>query len=191
MATIRPARQSDMRAVEHICRMTAGNLARTNDIIGEATAKTYSTYYIRECTDTCFVLADDTDTPVGYILCEPDYKRYRKVFRKKDVPAIYSIYKKDGVSAWFLPVPFSFFGRKYPAHLHIDILPEYQNKGYGRLLVNELLTELHKRQVKGVMLTADAENDGAIRFYKRLGFETVVCSKRINAIIMAKNIFGK
>ena len=150
MATVRKARKSDLKDVEYVCRMTAGNLARTNDIIGEATAKTYSTYYIRECLDTCFVLADGNNKPVGYILCEPDYKRFRKIFRKTDVPAIKKIYEEDGKKAWFLPVPYTLFGIKYPAHLHIDILDEYQNKGYGTLLLQALLTELENVGVKPI-----------------------------------------
>ena len=187
MAAIRKARKSDLKDVEYICRMTAGNLARTNDIIGEAIAKSFSTYYIRECTDTCFVLANDEDKAVGYILCEPDYKRFRKIFRKVDVPVIKSIHKKDGIGAWFLPIPYTIWGRKYPAHLHIDILDDYQNQGYGSLLIEALLNELKSRKAKGVMLTADSHNHGAIRFYKRFGFHTVVNVKNAG-IIMAKKL---
>jgi ribosomal protein S18 acetylase RimI-like enzyme len=168
--------------------MTAGEQAQTDEMTGEAIAKTYSTYYIRECTDTCFVLADDTDKAVGYILCEPDYKRYSRVFRRVDVPEIKKISKKEGRLAFFLPVPCTFFGKSYPAHMHIDILPEYQNKGYGSMLLNALLKELESRSVKGLMLTAGFDNAGAIRFYKRNGFKTVIKSKTINAIIMAKRL---
>ncbi len=188
MARIRKALISDLENVEYVCRMTAGNLACQNDVLGKAIAKTYSTYYICECADTCFVLADDEDKAVGYILCEPDYKRYRRVFREKYVPEIKKIHKGEGKKAYYLPVPFSFFGRWFPAHMHIDILPEYQNQGYGSKLLKTLLQELEDRGVKGIMLAAGAENKGAIRFYKRYGFKTVIKSKAINAIVMAKNL---
>ena len=185
MATVRKARKSDLKNVEYVCRMTAGNLARKNDIIGEATAKTYSSYYIRECIDTCFVLADDNDNAVGYILCEPDYRRFARIFPKTDVPIITEIYKKDGRSARLLPLPYCLWGRKYPAHLHIDILDEYQGKGYGSLLMEALLEELYCRKVTGIMLTADSDNYGAIRFYKRFGFHTIINVKNAG-IVMAK-----
>ncbi len=188
MAHIRPAELRDLEKVEYICRMTAGDLACTDEIIGKAVSKTFSTYYICECCDTCFILADENDDAVGYILCETDYKRYRKIFRQKYVPIIRDIHKKDGRDAWFLPIPFSLFGKKYPAHLHIDILPEYQNKGFGSKLIEALLIKLKAQGVKGVMLTANFKNSGAIRFYKRLGFKTVVSSKALNGIIMAKNL---
>lgn len=188
MATIRPVRLSDLPNVEYVCRMTAGTDARENEEIGLAVAKTFSTYYVCECTDTCFVLADDNDKTVGYILCEPDYKRFSKLFVKKYAPIIYKIRKENGLTAIALPIPYKLWGRKYPAHLHIDILDEYQNMGYGSMLIDTLLTELKKRNVKGVMLTASADNDGAIRFYKRLNFKTIVVSKKLNGIVMAKNL---
>lgn len=187
MATVRKARKSDLENVEYVCRMTAGEDAIADEAVGKAISKTYSTYYIRECTDTCFVLADDNDKAVGYVLCETDYRRFRKAFRKVDVPVVYSILRKMGILAWLLPVPYTFFGIKYPAHLHIDILPEYQNKGYGGILIKTLFEELESKGIKGVMLTADSHNTGAIRFYERLGFKTLVKSEAIRSIIMAKN----
>lgn len=188
MATIRPARLSDLKDVEYVCRMTAGEDARNNETIGLAVAKTFSTYYICECTDTCFVLADNNDKAVGYILCEPDYKRFGKLFVKKYAPEIYKIRKGNGLMAMALPFPYKLWGRKYPAHLHIDILDEYQNMGYGSKLIESLLSELKKRNVRGVMLTANSDNSGAIRFYKRLGFKTIMVSQMLKSIIMAKNL---
>ena len=82
MAEIRKLRKGEVYPVEYICRMTAGNLSKKEPIVGNRIAKMYSTYYARECYDTCFVVADDEDKPVGYILCEPDCKRYRKLYRK-------------------------------------------------------------------------------------------------------------
>ncbi len=187
MVRVRRALSSDLEAVQYVCRMTAGEEAQQNEAVGEVISKMYSTYYIRECADTCFVLVDD-DRVVGYILCEPDYKRYSCVFRKTDVPEIKRLSKKDGQLARFLPVPYSFFGKRYPAHLHIDILPEYQNQGYGSVLINTLLRELKSRGIKGVMLIASADNKGAIRFYERHSFETVIKSNSINAIVMAKKL---
>ncbi len=188
MATIRQARLTDTANVEYICRVTAGPGCRREPVVGNRVAKMYSTYYIRECADTCFVLADERDKAVGYILCEENYKKFQVKYRKIDVPTVFKMKKSDGVKAWFLPVPYLVFGKKYPAHLHIDILPEYQNKGYGKELVVTLLNHLKNRGVKGVMLTADSENTGAIRFYNRLGFETLVKSEKLNAIIMGKKL---
>ena len=51
-----------------------------------------------------------------------------------------------------------------------------------------LLDELKKRNVKGVMLTADSDNEGAIRFYERFGFKTLIRSEKLNGIVMAKKL---
>lgn len=187
MASVRKARESDLNSIEYVCKATAKGLDINNEAMGNAVAKTYSSYYVHRCLNTCFVLADDTDKAVGYIVCEPDFKRFRHVFRKTEVPVVWKIKKSMGMLAWFLPFPYTLFGKKYPAHLHIDILDAYQNKGYGTLLMNALLTELKREKTKGVMLITNSDNYGAIRFYKKFGFHTVISVKKA-ATIMAKNL---
>jgi len=59
---------------------------------------------------------------------------------------------------------------EYPAHLHIDLLPEAQGQGLGRRLIETLLDELAARGVVGVHLEMDPANEGAGAFYARLGF---------------------
>ena len=170
MAHIRKMRPSDLKEVEYVCRMTAGPVCQKDPVVGYRLARMFSTYYVRECYDSCFVLVDDNDKVVGYILCEPDYKRYRKIFRKIDVPEIKKLDKKSGNQAWLFPIPYTFFGMKYPAHLHIDILPAYQSKGIGSKLIKAFCDNLKEQNVKGVMLIVGTENEGARRFYERNGF---------------------
>lgn len=55
--------------------------------------------------------------------------------------------------------------------LSIAVLPEYQGKGIGELLVKVFLDESARRGLKTVDLTTDAiDNDGVNHFYKKLGF---------------------
>lgn len=173
MATIRRMRADDIKDVEYVCRMTAGELSINDEKIGRKMSKMFSTYYARECYDSGFVLVDESDKAVGYILCEPDYRRFRKIFRKIDVPEIYKLDRKCGLESWFFPVPYTFWGCKYPAHLHIDLLPEYQNGGYGSEMIQMLMADLKSKNVKGLMLITGIWNHGAIRFYKRNGFKTL------------------
>jgi ribosomal protein S18 acetylase RimI-like enzyme len=60
---------------------------------------------------------------------------------------------------------------RYPAHLHIDLLPVLQGKGVGRAMMNRLLADLRARGVPGVHLGVDARNLRAVGFYEHLGFE--------------------
>jgi ribosomal protein S18 acetylase RimI-like enzyme len=60
--------------------------------------------------------------------------------------------------------------KRYPAHLHIDILPEFQNKGWGPQLMETFLTKVKQMGADGVHLGMVRSNRGAKRFYERLGF---------------------
>ena len=65
------------------------------------------------------------------------------------------------------------FVKKYPAHLHINVLNVCQGQGTGTKLMDALKDELRSKGVKGLMLSCAADNDGAIRFYKRNGFKVL------------------
>ena len=61
----------------------------------------------------------------------------------------------------------------YPAHLHLDLLPELQGRGVGRGMMDRVLEDLATRAVPGVHLGADPRNTRAIGFYAHLGFLTL------------------
>ncbi|WP_169164961.1 GNAT family N-acetyltransferase [Cellulomonas taurus] len=61
---------------------------------------------------------------------------------------------------------------RYPAHLHIDLLPRAQGSGMGRRLIDAVVTELRARGVPGLHLGVAEANTGAIAFYDRVGFST-------------------
>lgn len=58
----------------------------------------------------------------------------------------------------------------YPAHLHIDLLPEFQRRGYGRELMGRFLAVLAGRGVAAVHLGMVTANTAARAFYDRMGF---------------------
>ncbi len=61
----------------------------------------------------------------------------------------------------------------YPAHLHIDLLPDQQRKGYGRLLMTTMLSALADRGAPAVHLGMVTTNRPARLFYDRLGFHEI------------------
>ncbi|THH33678.1 hypothetical protein EUX98_g588 [Antrodiella citrinella] len=66
-----------------------------------------------------------------------------------------------------------------PAHLHIDILPAYQRRGWGRKLIGTLVRWLeHEKGLQGVWLGMDVRNEDAAKFYKRLGFAPIEARRR-------------
>ncbi len=65
------------------------------------------------------------------------------------------------------------YGAEYPAHLHIDLLPEAQGQSWGRKLIQTLVVALREQGVSGLHLVAGADNTGAIAFYPRVGFTAI------------------
>ncbi|WP_214411136.1 GNAT family N-acetyltransferase [Sphaerisporangium fuscum] len=59
---------------------------------------------------------------------------------------------------------------RYPAHLHIDILPRGQGAGLGRGLMGTLIAALRSRRVRGLHLGVGSGNPGAHAFYLACGF---------------------
>ena len=71
---------------------------------------------------------------------------------------------------YFCPEPYE----RYPSHLHIDLLPRAQGRGYGRRMIEQVLNALRRRQSPGVHLGVSERNTRAIAFYRRLGFHELI-----------------
>ncbi len=185
MPHIRPAEDRDLKDIEYVCRMTAGPQSRLREEVGRKIALTYSTYYARAEQETSFVL-EDNGKAVGYILCAPDYSKYVKGYRKNEVKKLWKIAKWQSVTAFFLPFGYLPFKNRYPAHLHIDLLDDYQSKGYGSQMVDALLEKLKSMDVPGIMLIVDKDNTGAQRFYQRKGFRKI--TSLLGGVVMAQEL---
>lgn len=168
--SIRKMTAQDIPAVEHICLATAAPALRRNAEASECTLLQYNRYYTRCCLSDCFVCTDAADRAVGYILCAPDFDAYRAEFRKTECRAIAKRAPTRFLGAYFEPQVQKKYKKLYPAHLHIDILPAYQNNGSGTALMETLKAHLRAKQIAGVFLSVGKKNTGALRFYKRNGF---------------------
>ena len=58
----------------------------------------------------------------------------------------------------------------YPSHLHIDLLEHVRGNGVGTRMLENLFSRLRSAGSVGVHLGVAPSNDGAQRFYRRLGF---------------------
>ena len=63
-----------------------------------------------------------------------------------------------------------FWDPRWPAHLHIDLLPRARGNGAGRLLMDRWMAHLRRQGVPGVHLSAFLENEPALAFFQRQGF---------------------
>ncbi|HEY7118782.1 MAG TPA: GNAT family N-acetyltransferase [Tepidisphaeraceae bacterium] len=68
---------------------------------------------------------------------------------------------------YFCPEPYE----AYPSHLHIDLLPRAQGRGYGRRMMERNLETLRRRGSPGAHLGLSTLNTRAYGFYQRLGFK--------------------
>lgn len=67
---------------------------------------------------------------------------------------------------YFCPEPYAAF----PSHLHIDLLPRAQRRGYGRRMMEQVMDQLRRRGSPGAHLGVSMPNTSAFAFYQRLGF---------------------
>ncbi len=165
---IRPYHEKDKNNVRNICIATSvGHDAPEKEKL--FILNLYCDYYIEQEPQNCFVLADENDDAVGYILCSENLKRYTK-----NMCTYRSLIKSKGIAkylySWgeiFAHLPAA---TKCKAHMHIDILPPYQHKGYGTKLLDALKENLSAKGINSVMLVVNSSNKKAVNFYKKNGF---------------------
>lgn len=172
MITVRPYRALDKPFLQNICRVTANKGYQVGSAI-KAVTILYNDYYTECEPENIFVAVDEKDEPVGYILCSCDWKKFIRANR--------SVYKKrlKEVSRTKLPELYAaimltrLLPKKYRAHLHIDILPNYQRQGIGRKLVDALRDHLHEKGVPFLTVLSVSTSSVGARFYKRYGFRAI------------------
>jgi ribosomal protein S18 acetylase RimI-like enzyme len=183
---IRAYRPGDLDAVYDICVRTAdgGADARgmysSDRLMGDIFAAPYA---IREPRHA-HLLDDGTGTAVGYVLGTADTAGFVDWYRREWLPATAGRHPEPaGPPATpddrmrtlhhhpeHMLVP-ELAG--YPAHLHIDLLPGWQGKGWGRGLMAGFLAGLAEAGVPRVHLGVLSTNVGARAFYDRLGFHRI------------------
>jgi ribosomal protein S18 acetylase RimI-like enzyme len=168
-AVIRPYEKKDQSYVEQICIATAGPGFAETPLRKKAAVAAFCRYFITHCPETCFVAADESDIPVGYILCTTSFGNWCKHGPEQFLTSFpFGLLWSIGSMLGGLP-----YVRSYPAHLHINLLPPYQRQGLGRQLMQALEQELRKRNCSGVSLCVDKNNHGAMRFYESCGFHVL------------------
>lgn len=182
--TIRPFHLSDLGALYDICLRTgnSGKDARELYTDKEILGHFFAAPYVAFEPELCFIL-DNHTRPLGYILGTSDSRKYRQWTEQYWFPLLRQRYARE--SEDFTPKDrylreLILRGyvlreelRDYPAHLHIDILPEGQGRGMGRKLMEAFMTALRKKNIPALHLEVGLSNSGAIAFYRRMGFSTI------------------
>lgn len=181
---IRPYQPSDLIWLYRICLGTGNSgsdgshLYQDPDIIGHYYAAPYGVLE----PDLAFILTHN-ERPCGYVLgahdtatfgqrCEEIWfpllrKQYplpAETDQSRDANMIRAIHRGHELTNEF---------PDYPAHLHIDILPEGQGQGWGRKMIETLLAQMQALTIGGVHLGVGKKNTNAIGFYEHVGFHKV------------------
>jgi ribosomal protein S18 acetylase RimI-like enzyme len=182
MPHIRPFRAGDEAAVADLCLRTADAGADATGVFDDDAiwAEVFVLPYVHRHPDLAFVVETDDGRVAGYIVCAPDTGEFEEWFHDEWWPARGArwplpereITRQDGTLVYAASrnrgaEP---YGDAYPAHLHIDLLPELQGRGWGRRLIETLVRALRERGVTGLHLVASTDNAGALAFYPRVGF---------------------
>ncbi len=173
---IRPYEEKDKENVRFICLNSEGK-CKMSPTEQEYILTTYCNYYIENEGRNCFVAADENDTAIAYIICAENYDSYKKIFDEEYVSRLDENMVVWGFNAKKGAAGSTKLQEKYkqdfPAHLHIDVLPEYHRQGIGHKLVDTLSAHLKNKDVHGVMLTVGAANKRGQAFYNKYGFEFI------------------
>lgn len=186
MARIRPFRPGDEPALSDICVRTgdaggdATGLYSSDDLLGAI----FVLPYVARHPDYAWVVESDDGRVIGYVVGAPDtqafdawfrdewWPRYREQFPPPTGRESEEDHILDGAYRR-ASGPSESAASDYPAHLHIDLMPETQGQGFGRALIETLMDRFRDAGVPGVHLVASARNTGAAAFYPRVGFTLV------------------
>lgn len=188
---IRRSKPADLPAIYEICLMTADAgvdataLYSDRQMPGTVWAAPYAVLE----PDFAFVLADGEGPALGYVLAAPDtaafdrrldsewwpeaQRRFAGFVPRNEIEAntLRHIMAPESHAAELL--------EEYPAHLHINLLPEAQGAGWGRRLIATQLDALRQAGVRGVHLGVSPSNERAKGFYRALGFTDVSRDGRV------------
>lgn len=175
---IRPYRASDRADLVDVCVRTgaAGQDARGQYSSDALLAEVFALPYVDREPELAWVV-DDGERAIGYVLGTADTADFVRWVREEVVPG----FAQRWAGAAGEDAAVVAMGRnpermlvpeaaEFPAHLHIDLLPEAQGRGLGRDLIETFCAALVDHGIPGVHLTIDPANTGAAAFYRAVGF---------------------
>ncbi|KAI0269134.1 acyl-CoA N-acyltransferase [Gloeopeniophorella convolvens] len=201
--TIRPAVPADAPALSRICLLTgdagqsAESLHKHGQLLGLFWALPYVLLPSERAHTWAYVLADDTapddhstDAVKGYILGTSNTRAYEAAADAEWWPPLRARFPSE--SSGDADDERTEADKRYigwlhqgvspaldtclavsPAHMHIDLLPEVQRRGWGRKLIGCAVDHLRAQGIGALWLGMDGRNADARIFYEKLGFKGI------------------
>ena len=181
---IRSAVPADMDALYEICLLTADSGVDASALYSDRKLPGYvwaAPYGALE-PDFAFLLTDG-ERRLGYCIGVPDTAAFEDRLDREWWPKVRAelagfkpTAKYDEMVLGKINTPERHDPEQlvdYPAHLHINLLPEVQSGGWGRRLIETELDALRKAGARGVQLGVSPTNIRAQGFYRHVGFTDI------------------
>jgi len=183
--SVRPSRPGDEPGAYYVCLKT-GDYGNDGEAFyredPDALGRVFVGPYLAYEPDLSLILEDEQGI-CGYALGAFDSRAFYERFEREWRPNLCAKFPEPqgDPSQWtrvqqvhhvyyhpdyFCPEPYE----AYPSHLHIDLLPLAQGRGYGRRMLEEVMDKLRRRGSPGAHLGVSELNKSAVGFYERLGF---------------------
>ncbi len=204
---IRLAKPEDAFNLCNVCIRTADSGKDASNQFKDVTlpGKRWVLSYLELQPDLSLVLEDmNTNHIVGYALGCKDTLKFEKELQEKYLPKMQQIYNSSHdinesdkfykdmsiIKEFyeFRNCP-SIISDTYKAHVHIDIIEEYQGQSLGRLLFSTLLRLLRINNCKKVHLEMHKNNHRALKFYNRAGFKRLAQVNAKNGDIISSQLW--
>ena len=171
---VRPYQKKDFRYVQDICVATSKYADEETPLTRAELCATYCDYYLDNQSDYCFVAVDDDDIPVGYVLCSVDRDDYEEKMAELYLPLVRKLNSSEYYNATAeIKVTGRYVRQGYLAHLHINVLKQYQRQGIGTQLITTLENKLRDMFVEGMYLICSNKAEEARAFYEKMGYEDI------------------
>jgi ribosomal protein S18 acetylase RimI-like enzyme len=187
--TIRPAQPNDEPGAYYVCLKT-GDYGQDGEPFyredPDALGRIFVGPYLKFEPGLSLIL-EDAQEICGYALAAFDSKQFFDRYEQEWRPQLTAKFpmptgdpsawtRVQHVHSWyhqpdyFTPEPYA----EYPSHMHIDLLPRAQSRGFGRRMMEQLMTKLRERGSPGAHLGVSGRNFPAQVFYKKIGFQELV-----------------
>lgn len=181
---LRRATPEDHAGLCRVCLLTgdAGADASEREDDGDLLGLVFAVPY--QVLEPCFAYAlHGPDRISGYLFGAPDTLAFYRRYESEWLAPLRSRIRDPGPdptawrgSDWVRhlvhepPTAFPPALNAYPAHAHIDLLPEARGRGIGSRMMGRICTQLAAAGATGLHLQVHPRNAGALAFYGKLGF---------------------
>lgn len=190
MTIVRSYKKTDRENVFHVCYKTGYFGEDASPHFGDEFlfGLIFASYYIDYEKENCYV-ADDSGIAVGYIIGTADTVSQQAEFNQLVIPKVLKrmfphtlisnprdvifLLGLRGLKKYEEELYAGDLLEKYPAHLHINLLPEYQRGGLGGILIEAFEEKMREATARGIHLVTTDENRKAVEFYRKHGYEII------------------